>query len=310
MNKPQIMIFAGNNWYEFSISKTGQLDYVGKWLNNDRPAIEGYQKIASSTYFTPSWYTYLQNDLNVSPVIYVHPQTDISNRCIYEYLLHIGPVLAAVEAKDSLLAGELYTRRRKTFDNYFTLTQFILEPIAVEVLFSLSYGRMNNVNAEETPVFRAASKKMNFEPSVESLNHAFVRYFKSNKTVTITVEVVGNSHHKWTPYSEYLENLTSHLNCEDLTGHAEKIRSARHNFYASLETAVQAEPYNPADSNAIAVFIEGIDSKISGYPGLEKAGYVRALAAEVLREAKPEKMAYSAKLFRIAQESIVIQLTV
>lgn len=34
---------------------------------------------------------------------------------------------------------------------------------------------------------------------------------------------------------------------------------------------------------------ENIDAKIAGNPGLEKAGYVRAAAAKIIRAAKPEK---------------------
>lgn len=34
---------------------------------------------------------------------------------------------------------------------------------------------------------------------------------------------------------------------------------------------------------------ESIDAKIAGNPGLEKAGYVRAAAAKIIRAAKPEK---------------------
>ena len=89
-----------------------------------------------------------------------------------------------MEARDSLLAGELYLRRKKSFDKFARLTQFIIEPV---------------------------------------------------------------------------------------------------------EIAVQAEPYNPADENAVAVMAESIDTKIAGNPGLEKAGYVRAASAKIIRAAKPEK---------------------
>ena len=33
----QILIKTANDWFEFSKSKTGQLDYVGKWENDSVP---------------------------------------------------------------------------------------------------------------------------------------------------------------------------------------------------------------------------------------------------------------------------------
>lgn len=40
------------------------------------------------------------------------------------------------------------------------------------------------------------------------------------------------------------------------------------------------------------VMAESIDAKSAGNPGLEKAGYVRAAAAKIIRAAKPEKMSF------------------
>lgn len=149
MSKEQIFIKNGNNWFEFSKSKTGQLDYEGLWNNNALPNVDGYQEIASSAYFSPSWYIFLQEAVNNNSKVYVSPETDVSDADEFAFLTHVGPLLAAV----------------------------------------------------------------------------------------------------------------------------------------------QAEPYNPVDKNAISVLLENIDSKITGNPGLEKAGYVRAMAAKVIREAKPSKAA-------------------
>ena len=107
----QILIKTANDWFEFSKSKTGQLDFVGKWEKDDKPNVDGAQKLASSTYFTPSYYVYVDSALNCNPVIYVAPDVDVSDKNLFDYLVHIGPLLAAVEAKDSLRAGELYIRR-------------------------------------------------------------------------------------------------------------------------------------------------------------------------------------------------------
>lgn len=37
MSKAQILIKNGNNWFEFSKSKTGQLDYEGLLSNDNIP---------------------------------------------------------------------------------------------------------------------------------------------------------------------------------------------------------------------------------------------------------------------------------
>lgn len=78
----------------------------------------------------------------------------------------------------------------------------------------------------------------------------------------------------------------------------------------SIETSVQAEPYNHVDKNSILVCIENIKAKISGNPRLEKAGHIRALAAKVIREAKETKMSYSGKLCRINYTDTVVQMTI
>lgn len=310
MSKAQILIKNGNNWFEFSKSKTGQLDYTGLWTNNALPNVDGYQEIASSTYFSPSWYIFLQEAVNNNSKVYASPETDISDADVFAFLTHVGPLLAAVEAKDSLLAGELYIRRREIFEAFAPLTQYIMEPLCVEILFSISYGCMNNFEAEKLPLlFNIAKKKLAYDSAKETLDQAFMRYFKEN-SITLTLETVGAVHHHWEPYSEVLDNLANNLNPEDLLGAAEKIRNAKHQFFENLGTAVQAEPYNPIDKNAISILLENIDSKITGNLGLEKAGYVRATAAKVIREAKPEKLAYNGKLVRLSGRDIVVQITI
>lgn len=310
MNKAQILIKNGNNWFEFSKSRTGQLDYEGLWQNDALPNVENYQEIASSTYFSPSWYIYLQDAVNNNSKVFIAPGTNISDADQFAYITHIGPLLAAVEAKDSLLAGELYLRRKKVFEAFAPLTQYIMEPLSVEILFSLAYGRMNNIDAESVPlIFNAAKKKLDYNSSKETLDQAFMRYFKDN-SVTLTLETVGTNHHRWESYSDVLDNMANNLNSEDLFGAAEKIRKAKHQFFDNLAASVQAEPYNPADKNAISVLLENIDSKITGNPGLEKAGFVRALAAKVIRESKPEKLSFNGKLVRLSDSNIVVQVTI
>ncbi len=305
----QILIECGDAWFEFTKSRTGQLDFAGKVEGCiSKSELDGFHEIASSTYFSPSFYIYVCDSLNMSPVLWIAPDVDVSRKDEFEYLLHVGALLAAVNAKDSLLAGELYLRRRNTFDQFTPLTQFIIEEISVEILFSLCFGRMQNVCPEDIPVvFDLAREKLSFDPSRESLEQAFMRYFK-DKTVTVTLPLVGTQFYCWDPEPEVLERLCDNLSAEDLLGAASKIRKAKHDFYASLKTTVQAEPYNLHDVNAILVCIENIEAKICGNPGMEKAGHIRALAAKVLRVAKAKKMAYKAELTRLSGGQIVVKL--
>ena len=53
---------------------------------------------------------------------------------------------------------------------------------------------------------------------------------------------------------------------------------------------------------------ESIDAKIAGNPGLEKAGYVRAATAKIIRAAKPEKMSFKAQLMRIDCRNVVLKI--
>ena len=304
----QILIKTANDWFEFTKSKTGQLDFVGKWDKKDAPNLDGAQKLTSSPFFTPSYYVYIASALNCNPVVYVAPEVDVSDKDLFDYLVHIGPVLAAVEAKDSILAGELYIRRKAVFEKFSQLTQYILEPLCVEILFSLCYGRMQQLDPEDLEVvYETAIEKLDYDSSREIIDQALIRYFKKN-TTKITLPLVGTCFYNWNSAPYALEGLCDNLSCDDLLGMTEKIRKAKHDFYESLETSVQAEPYNSHDKNSILVCIESPEAKISGNPGLEKAGHIRALAAKIIREAKPKKMNYGGKLTCLADDKIVVEM--
>ena len=308
----QILIKTTNDWFEFTKSKTGQLDYVGKWEKNDKPRVDDAQEFISSTYFSPAWYVFIQGELNCNPTVYVAPDVDVSDKDLFDYLVHIGPVLAAVEAKDSLLAGELFLRRREVFEKYAQLTQYILESLCVEILFSLCYGKMNNLDPDNIPlIFENAKKKLEFDSSRENLDQALMRYIKKN-SVTLSLPLVGTNFYHWDDNiePEALSKLTDNLSPEDLPAAVEKIRKAKHSFYESLKVSVQAEPYNRVDKNSILVCIENVEAKLFGNPGLEKAGHIRALAAQIIREAKPKKMSYDCKLSSLSYREIVVQFTV
>lgn len=196
----QILIKTAEAWFEFTKSRTGQLNFAGKVADSldEKELLEsGYQKIASSSYFTPSYYIYLQSGENANPFVYVADGVDVSDADTFDFLVHIGPLLAAVDAKDSLLAGELYLRRRAVFEKFAQLTAFILEDLCAEVLFSLCYGRIQNVVAESLLLlFNAAKKKLFYDSSRESLDQAFMRYFKQN-TVKLTLPLLGTNFYNW-----------------------------------------------------------------------------------------------------------------
>lgn len=307
----QILIECGSRWFEFTKSKTGQLDYAGKIVGSiARSELEGFQCFAGSTYFSPSFYTYISDEMNMTPLVYVADGIDVSDPETYDYLVHAGALLAAVDSDESLLAGELYLRRRKTFEKFPQLTQFIMKDLCVEILFLLCYGRMQNITPDDIPlVFNSAREKLEYDPSRETLDQAFMRWFKDGNC-TLTLPLVGTNFYDWNSAPEVLNRLCDNLSTEDLISHAEKIRRAKHGFYASLRTTVQAEPYNPHDKNAILVCIENIEAKINGNMGLEKAGHIRALAAKVLREAKNKKLVYKSSLASVSAGNIVVKVEV
>lgn len=306
----QILIKTADDWFEFTTSKTGQLDFEGKWIKDAAPDVKDAQEIASSTYYTPSFYLFVNSKLNFNPVLYVAPDVDVSDTDVFDYLIHIGPVLAAVEAKDSLLAGELYLRRKNVFDRFSKLTSYIMEGLCVEIIFSCCFGRLVNVNTNDFgALFDSAQKKIEYNPASETFEQGLIRWFKMNKC-TLTLPLVGTQFYSWDAYSNLLSKLTDNLSADTMMNDIEKIRKAKHDFYESLKVTVQAEPYNSHDKNSILVCIENPEEKIFGNPGLEKAGHIRAAAAEILRTAKKEKMSYKAELSQISAKDIVVKIEV
>lgn len=305
----QILINNGTNWFEFSKSKTGQLDYLGKAAASESFDICDYEEVTSSTYFSPCEYTFLCSELNQASKIFVAPNVDISDRDTFSYLVHIGALLNAVEAKDSLLAGELYLHKKAVFEKFSPLTKYILEDFSAEILFSLCFGRMKNADENTIPlIFDSAQKKLNLDLSKETLEQAYIRYFRENKTV-VTLPIVGMEFYNWKKSSRVLNKLICNLS-DNILEEAEKIRKAKYLFFGSLKVAVQIEPYNEVDKNAILVCIENVESKLFGNQGLEKAGHVRALAAKVIRTARQTQCSYKGKLMRLSDDETVIQIAI
>ena len=67
MNK-QILINCGVSWFEFTKSKTGQLDFAGKIEGKiDKSELANFQEIAGSSYLSPCFYVYICESLNMTP---------------------------------------------------------------------------------------------------------------------------------------------------------------------------------------------------------------------------------------------------
>lgn len=307
--KKQILVECGAVWFEFTKSRTGQIDFAGKVEGGVKPEeLSGFQELAGSAYFSPSFYAYICGALNFTPTLWIAPDVDVSDAETLSYLVHVGALLAAVEAKDSLLAGELYLRRSDIFDKFVQVTQFIISELCVEILFSLCYGRMQNVEPEDVPlIFDCAQEKLEYDPSRESLEQAFMRWFKKGGRL-VTLPLVGTQFYNWNAEPKLLNKLCDNLGAENLLERAQKIRSTKSELYASLKVFAQAEPYNPYDENSILVCVEGIESKISGNPGLEKAGHIRALAAKIIRLSNKKKLSYKAELARIGGGQVVVRM--
>lgn len=310
----QILINCGDNWFEFTKSKTGQLDYAGKIKMENSPLnqLGDYTQIASSAFFSPSGYLYMRNAQNYTPRVYVAKNVDVSDADTFCYLVHVGALLAAIEEKDCTLAGELYLYRRFVFDKFPQLSQYIMEPLSVEILFSMVYGRSENLKPDSIPlIFNSARARLEYDSSREKLDQAMMRYFKKHK-VTLTLPLVGTSFYPWLDGVDttVFDCPWKNINYIELLSESEKIRQLRHNFFAGLEIVLQAEPYNSHDKNSILCSIDDIGDKLYGYPALEKAGHLRATAAAIIREAKPEQLVFNAKIARLSGDEVFVNFEV
>ena len=110
----QILIKTTNDWFEFSKSKTGQLDYIGKWENIDKPRVDDAQEFVSSTFHSPCWYVYIQSELNCNPTVYVAPDVDVSDKdikrpCIWNCLT--GELKMSANRKYGYITKSIFWRR-------------------------------------------------------------------------------------------------------------------------------------------------------------------------------------------------------
>lgn len=299
------------HYYAFSLSATGTLDYIGK---TEAPNIERLQEIESSTYFSPSSYTYAPSAYQSEIHVLFENDVDLANADLFAFLTHVGALILATEVNDGLLVAELLHRRAKIFFAFLPLTLYIIKPIAPLALFAWSYGRFSQsdglqkvfekgftspkANAEEI-LFAAAAEKLDPKPEKETADEMFIRYLGTLELGEFTLGIVGGSHYPWNNGISEIDDYLKDAIEKDLLNETSFVGEKMSRFFAKLKVSVKAEPHNPYDPNAIGVFIEDIKGKLHGNVGKTKAGYIRATGASLLRKAFPRKLAYEASLARL-----------
>ena len=302
-------------FYAFSRSETGILDYAG--VSEPHAAeLTQMQRVEGSSYFTPSWYTYLPKALQAEIGIYLPANIQDLDTSHYSFLLHVGALLLAVQERDGLLAAELLHRRSMVFANYTPILLHVLKPVAGEALFAWIYGAFHSnsifqalyksdeaISTGETDtttiLYAAARDILKPDPLKESAEAMFVRYFKECGKTDLTIGIVGAANHPWVNGVQKFDILSDAAISFHFGDDPHAAGKKSQEVFASLKAIVQAEPYNPHDHNAISVTIDDLGAMLKGIPSKSKAGYLRATGAAILRKARPGLFRYEAELWRI-----------
>ena len=315
--------------YGFSRSATGILDFVDGASAKDEE-LSQMQCVDGSAYFTPSWYMYLPKELQATINVYL--PSDVKNLDVgqYSFLLHVGALLLAVDERDGLLVAELLRRRVTVFSSFLPLVLHLIKPVAAEALFAYVYGGFRGdsnfsqiykanvpIATGETDVsailLEAAKDALKPNPEKESPEEMFIRYFREKESFDFTIGLVGATNHPWIAGIEKYESVVKAATAFRFFDDA-AVGAKSQEFFESLSTKVQAEPYNPHDHNAISVSIDDLGAKLKGMQTKSKAGYLRATGAAILRKARPNMFAYDSKLWRLGadpsffENSIVVRI--
>lgn len=315
--------------YGFSRSATGILDFVDGASAKDEE-LSQMQCVDGSAYFTPSWYMFLPKDLQATINVYL--PSDVKNLDVgqYSFLLHVGALLLAVDERDGLLVAELLRRRVTVFSSFLPLVLHLIKPVAAEALFAYVYGGFRGdsnfsqiykanvpIATGETDVsailLEAAKDALKPNPEKESPEEMFIRYFREKESFDFTIGLVGATNHPWIAGIEKYESVVKAATAFRFFDDA-AVGAKSQEFFESLSTKVQAEPYNPHDHNAISVSIDDLGAKLKGLVSKSKAGYLRATGAAILRKARPNMFAYDSKLWRLGadpsffENSIVVRI--
>ena len=325
----KIETFRDITVYGFSRSATGILDFVDGASAKDEE-LSQMQCVDGSAYFTPSWYMFLPKDLQATINVYL--PSDVKNLDVgqYSFLLHVGALLLAVDERDGLLVAELLRRRMTVFSSFLPLVLHLIKPVAAEALFAYVYGGFRGdsnfsqiykanvpIATGETDVsailLEAAKDALKPNPEKESPEEMFIRYFREKESFDFTIGLVGATNHPWIAGIEKYESVVKTATAFRFFDDA-AVGSKSQEFFESLATKVQAEPYNPHDHNAISVSIDDLGAKLKGMQTKSKAGYLRATGAAILRKARPNMFAYDSKLWRLGadpsffENSIVVRI--
>ena len=315
--------------YGFSRSATGILDFVDGASAKDEE-LSQMQCVDGSAYFTPSWYMFLPKDLQATINVYL--PSDVKNLDVgqYSFLLHVGALLLAVDERDGLLVAELLRRRVTVFSSFLPLVLHLIKPVAAEALFAYVYGGFRGdsnfsqiykanvpIATGETDVsailLEAAKDALKSNPEKESPEEMFIRYFREKEFFDFTIGLVGATNHPWIAGIEKYESVVKAATAFRFFDDA-AVGAKSQEFFESLSTKVQAEPYNPHDHNAISVSIDDLGAKLKGLVSKSKAGYLRATGAAILRKARPSLFAYGSNLWRLGadpsffENSIVVRI--
>ncbi len=312
----------------FSVSKTGRTDYLGKV---SEIATEGWQSLSSSTYYSSDAYKWIRKPFRSQVTALISPDAEIDSPDTFAFLTHIGPILLAVENRNGMLAASLFDRRKAVFAKFLSICRRIFEPIAPYALFSWVYGSFQHTafltayknndfsaSAQDTGIFLfdAAKKQLKPNPSKETAEEMFIRFFADDKRKEHPIEMVvaGTNHYSWLKNAnDFFDDSGFFEQGKDFAKGTESLRQAEDSFFEHMAVLVQAEPYNPADSNAIAVTAEDPYATMTGKAGLSKAGYVRAPGAAILRNAFPKQFGFKAhleSLFPCGQNALVVTMQI
>ncbi len=339
--------------WAFVRSITGQLDYKGKVeQNEDSPLFSGPVTFAldASPFFSASWYTWLPDTIPSRFSIEVRGENNMPDSDMFAYLTHIGALLGAVESGDSLLAAEIFNRRDMVFMKFPPLTMTILEPIAVEGLFSWVWARFYSEEIEAlahmmagknvTPqsewgvveAFYTAGKDRlypsqlepedfdtkgnSISPCNETPEQMMIRYFKKHRQTKLTVGLVGTEFNSWSQNSlNYIIQRVTKEETRNLVINEPTSQNLRDKLFSDMAVSVQAEPYNVHDKNAVAIYLEDLAGRASGNYGTVRAGYLRRYGAALVRNAKPHRYNFNGKLSRIGNSidgrlGIVVEMVI
>ena len=96
--------------YAFSRSETGIMDYEGS-ASPEESQLSEMQCVEGSTYFTPSWYTYLPREMQAEISAYLPASITNLDANQYSFLLHVGALLLAVSRVEDVLRIEVDHQR-------------------------------------------------------------------------------------------------------------------------------------------------------------------------------------------------------